>query len=298
MLALLLATAVATASPVFTVKEVAPGVFAAITDPNAEPGSGNAGFVVGSESVLAVDAFADAAAAQKLIEAIRARTPLPIRFAVLTHFHTDHVGGSSAWKQAGAVIVAHDNVRAWIRREWQPDRPPERRALDRALPLPDVTFGDAISIDLGGRRVDVVHREGHSGSDAVVGVPDAKVIFTGDLFSRRCIPGVDYARIDPWIGTLDAVLRESPDSLFVPGHGEPGRALDVRGFRDYLSSLRQDVARAIGEGLAGDALVEKVRTQLATRYKSWSGFGEVGRNIVQTERELKGTKAYPPEPPR
>jgi glyoxylase-like metal-dependent hydrolase (beta-lactamase superfamily II) len=283
----------------FTVTEVAPGVFAAVASTAEDSPHGNGGFVVGSEAVLVVDSFATAEAAERLIAEVRARTSLPIRFAVLTHFHSDHTGGSAAYAKAGAAVLAHENVRAWVRREWQTDLASEQKSRYAALRLPDVTFRDRVSIDLGGRMriVDAVHQPGHSGSDSLVLVPDAKVVFTGDLFSKRCIPGTTFARTDAWIATLDDLLRAYPDWTFVPGHGETGKALDVRSFRDYLTGLRQAVARALYDGKSGAALLEAVKAQMAVRYKSWAGFEEIDRNIADTERELTGTKAYPPAPP-
>jgi len=287
-------TPVPAAAP-FTVSEVAPGVFAAISDPASD--SGNAGFVVGSDAVLVVDTFATPEAARRLLLEIRARTPLPIRFAALTHLHTDHMGGSAAFARAGAVVLAHENVRAWAHREFQDGLTPEQRARYAALRLPDVAYRDRVSLWLGDRRVEIAHLPGHSGSDSVVRVPDARVVFTGDLFSRRWLPYLGLARTNAWLETLDTLLKDYPDATFVPGHGGTGRALDVRAFRDYVNGLRLAVARALHDGKSGAALVEAVKPQLAARYGSWVGFEEgVDGNIADVELELTGTKAYPPAP--
>jgi cyclase len=294
----LFAAVLAAGEPGFTISQVSPGVFAAISDPNDARAGGNAGFVIGAESVLDVDAAGSVEGGERLLSEIRSRTKLPIRFSVLTHFHSDHMGGTAVFAKAGATVLAHENVRAWARREWQPDLDADARARYAGLRLPDVTYRDRVTIDLGGRTVDVFHRPGHSGSDALVRVPDAKILFTGDLFSKRSIPGLNYARTDEWIATLDALLRDYPDWTFVPGHGPVAKALDVRFFRDYLVGLRLAVARALKDGRSGAALLETVREQMAVRYKSWTGFEEVDRNIAEVEKELTGTKVYPPAPPR
>ena len=297
LIALILAVQIATPSPrSFEVKEVGPGVFAAIADAADESSLGNAGFVVGSEAVLVVDAFATPEAAQRLLSAIRSRTPLPVRFAVLTHFHRDHMGGSAVFAKAGATVLAHENVRAWARREWQTDLTEKQRAQYAALRLPDVTYRDRVSLWLGDRAVEVFHRAGHSGSDSIVSVPDARVVFGGDLVQNSSIPAMTVANSDAWVTTLDGLLRAYPDATFVPGHGRPGKALDVRFFRDYLRGLRLAVTRAMGEGKSGSDLVEAVKPQLAERYARWPGFERVDRNIADMEAELKGTKAYPPAP--
>lgn len=293
------ATATATASdpPRFRVEEAAPGVFAAIADPADARTLGNAGFVVGSEAVLVVDAFASEAAAERLLAEIRSRTKLPIRFAALAHFHSDHMGGAAVFARAGAVVVAQENVRAWARREWQPGLDAAARARYAALRLPDVTFRDRITVQLGDRSVEMFHRPGHSGSDALIAVPDAKVLFGGDLVLRRTLPGLTFADTAAWVKTLDELIREHADWTFVPGHGAIARALDVRLFRDYLNGLRNAVARAVQDGKSGAALVETVKPQLAARYGTWAEFSEAAQNIADVESELKGTKAYPPAPP-
>src|SRR5262245_32686843 len=173
-------------APPFALKEIAPGVFAAITDPKAEPTLGNAGFVIGSDGVLVVDTFTTAEPAEKLLAEIRAKTPRPVRYVVNTHFHRDHLGGNAVFARVGAIILAHENVRAWARREWQADLTPEQRARYASLTLPDVTFRDETSVWLGDRKVEILHRPGHTGSDAIVIVPDAKVVFGGDLVLKNC----------------------------------------------------------------------------------------------------------------
>ena len=295
--AALAAVAAASGPPRFQVEEPAPGVFAAIADPTDARTLGNAGFVVGSDAVLVVDAFASEEASERLLSEIRSRTKLPIRFAVETHFHSDHMGGAGVFARAGAVVVAHANVRAWARREWQAGLDAAARARYANLRLPDVTFRDRLTVQLGGRSVEIFHRPGHSGSDALVAVPDAKVLFGGDLVQRRTLPGLTFADTAAWVETLDALIRDHPDWTFVPGHGAIARALDVRLFRDYLNGLRNAVGRAMQDGRSGAALVDAVKPQLAARYGTWAEFSEAAANIADVESELKGTKAYPPAPP-
>jgi cyclase len=290
MTALLLAACLAVPEtappPPFALKEAAPGVFAAITNPRDEPTLGNAGFVIGSEGVLVVDTFTTPEAAERLLAEIRAKTTQPVRFVVNTHFHRDHLGGNAVFTRAGALVLAHENVRAWARREWQTDLTPEQRSRYASLTLPDVTYRDRTSVWLGNRKVEILHRPGHTGSDSVVIVPDPPVVFGGDLVLKNCT--------DAWVATLDELLRDYRSAVFVPGHGDVARPLDVRFFRDYVNGLRLAVARAKREGKTGAALVEAVHPQLASRYSGWTWFEHVDGSIADVEAELNGTKAYPP----
>jgi cyclase len=296
LLAAVLAAPVAAASPRFSIKEVAPGIFAAVANPADESSLGNAGFVVGPDAVLVVDTFATPGAAEELFAVIRRRTPLPVRWVVDTHRHGDHIGGNAVFGAAGATILAHENVRARAVTEPRDGTSPAETPARAGARLPDVTYRDAATVWLGNRRIDLLARAGHTGSDSIVAVPDARVVFAGDLFSREAIPNLAEARVDAWIETLDGLLRGYPDATFVPGHGQPGKALDVRFFRDYLRGLRLAVARAMREGKSGAALVAAVKPQLAERYARWTWFEHVESNITDMEAELKGTKAYPPAP--
>lgn len=298
LLAAMFAAQVAAASPRLSIQiqEVAPGVFAAVANPADESSLGNAGFVVGPDAVLVVDTFATPGAAEELYAEIRRRTPLPVRWVVDTHQHGDHIGGNAVFGAAGATILAQENVRARAAPELRNERTPAETTARARVRLPDVTYRDAATVWLGTRRIDLLARPGHTGSDSIVVVPDARVVFAGDLVGRETIPNLADARVEAWIETLDGLLRGYPDATFVPGHGQPGKALDVRFFRDYLRSLRLAVSRAMREGKSGAALVEAVKPQLAERYARWTWFEHVGRNIADMEAELKGTKAYPPEP--
>ena len=184
-----------------------------------------------------------------------------------------------------------------LRREWQPDVPAAKREALSRVPLPDLTYRDGVTVWLGDRRVDVLVRPGHTGGDSIVKVPDAKVIFTGDLVLKNAVPNLSDARTDAWIETLDGLLRDEPSATFVPGHGDVARPLDVRFFRDFLAGLRLSVARARAEGKSGAALVEAVRADLAKRYARWTWFEYVDRSIKAQEQELAGTKALPPASP-
>src|SRR5437870_5308937 len=89
--------------PFFTLHDLGSGVWAAVAVPGSGAGS-NAGFIIGEDGVIVVDTFQSAAAAARLLSAIRERTTLPIRFVVNTHYHLDHVAGNGVFHDAGAQI--------------------------------------------------------------------------------------------------------------------------------------------------------------------------------------------------
>jgi glyoxylase-like metal-dependent hydrolase (beta-lactamase superfamily II) len=279
-------------------QQVAPGVYAAI-DQGTRAGA-NAGFVIGDDGVAVVDSFQYPAVAETLLAEIRKLTPLPVRYLINTHHHIDHVAGESVFKRAGAVIVAQRNVFGWIRTEnltfFGPDKPKER-AMVEALPLPDLLVDGSLTIRLGGRRLELRALPGHTGGDLVVAVPDADVLFCGDLMWRRTAPSLIDATVSKWIATL-ADLQHRPGAaayIYVPGQGDVARLVDVADFQHYLEELTAAVRTAMAAGAKGDDLVAAALPQLKASYGSWVLFEDhVSKEIIFMAAELSGIKRVPP----
>ena len=281
----------------FTVHEIGKGIWAAIAEPGSGTGS-NSGFIAGDDGVLVVDSFEDPDAAKALLKVIHEKTPLPVRYVVNTHYHLDHVAGNGIYQAAGAVIMAQRNVRAWERTEnlkfFGDKITPAQRTMVQAYVLPDVLYRDGIDVHLGNRDVVVRVLPGHTGGDSIVVVPDAGVVFTGDLFWDHSLPNLIDANTRAQIHTNDVFLKDYPTATFVPGHGAIGRAADVRAFRDYLVALRQAITKAEGKGESGIALQQDVLNQLQGTYGTWNYFDHFApRNIAQTIAELAGKKSLP-----
>jgi glyoxylase-like metal-dependent hydrolase (beta-lactamase superfamily II) len=283
----------------FTLKQVGPGVYAAINGPEHKAGA-NAGFVIGDDGVLVVDSFFNPDAARALVAEIRRITPKPIRYLVNTHYHLDHTAGDQVLRDAGAIIIAHRNVRGWLRTEnvhLFGDRiTPALRAEIAALPLPDVTTDADLTVWLGGRKVVVETVLGHTGGDLSVAVPDAKVLFTGDLLWRQIAPNLIDGSVKEWTAT-DARFAAMPNAahtLFVPGHGDVADVKDVREFRGYLLDLRKLVAEGRKVGLEGDALAAAVMPKLRRLYPDWAISDRAAAAEVRyMADELAGTKRRP-----
>ncbi|HXB20940.1 MAG TPA: MBL fold metallo-hydrolase [Candidatus Solibacter sp.] len=297
LLALFSSVAFCTDPPDFTVKKIGDGVYAAVSPDSSKAGS-NAGFIVGSNGVAVVDTFQDAAPAKDLLAEIRKITELPIRYVINTHYHLDHTGGNAVFAQAGATILAHRNVRAWERTEnlkfFGKDPKPEARARVEALVLPDMLYSEAVDLYLGSRLVQVRYMLGHTGGDSVVIVPDANVVFGGDLVWQKHLPNLIDASTDLWIKTLDKLLANHPKATFVSGHGDVANVEDVRDFRNYIATLREDIAKAQGLGKSGQELTDSVEAALKPKYGDWGFFSYfVKRNIEMTAAELTGQKKLP-----
>ena len=129
-------------------------------------------------------------------------------------------------------------------------------------------------------------------------IPDAKVVFAGDLFWRNMLPNLIDASTKPWIDTLDVLAKTEADATFVPGHGDVGNAQDVTAFREYLATLRKLVSGAQALRKSGDALADAVIPALSDKYSRWDSFESVARpNILETDAELSGKKRIPQAQP-
>lgn len=307
----------------FQLVKVADGVYAAIAKPGGLA-SGNAGFVVGDGGVMIVDTFFTPAALEELIGEIQTQTQLPIKFAINTHYHLDHTGGNQVLVARGVPIIAHDNVAIWQtakNKRFLPapedlekrkadtakklaDLPEDQR--DKRAPLeaqlrrlsamqaikltnPTMTFGSgAVHLYLGKREVILFTLPGHTGGDVLAYLPDANVVFTGDMGWSKTLPNLVDATVSDWITSLDKILKEYPTAKFIPGHGEVATAAELRDFRDYLDDLRTRVKQAIADGLT----IEQARAQLKLpeKYKGLAFQNFAQPNVEDMYKELKGTK--------
>jgi glyoxylase-like metal-dependent hydrolase (beta-lactamase superfamily II) len=280
----------------FKLQQVGPGVYAAIGGPMA---GSNAGFVVGEDGVLVVDTFFYPDAAKALLGEIRKVTDKPIRYVINTHYHIDHVSGDAVFKAAGATIIAHRNVPGWIHGEnvhlmgGDKIRPEVRAQIDALIP-PDRTVDKATVLTLGKRRIELRPVTGHTGGDLEVSVPEAKVLFAGDILWNHVGPTTIDGRITTWTRDLANLEALPGAAVFVPGHGELATAKDVDDMKRLFEDLTRLTREARQAGLSGDALVQSVAPKLIALHPDWA---RIERNApilaAQMDQELAGTKRVP-----
>jgi glyoxylase-like metal-dependent hydrolase (beta-lactamase superfamily II) len=307
----------------FQLVKVAEGVYAGIAKPGGLA-SGNAGFIIGDGGVLIVDTFFTPIAVEELIGEIGKLTNQPIKYAVNTHYHLDHTGGNQVLAARNVPIIAHDNLMTWQttkNRRFLPapeelqkrradaakqlgetpeDQKDKRAQLERQvrrfdamlsikLTNPTITFSAGTThLYLGTREVLLFSLPGHTGGDVLVFVPDANVMFTGDMGWAKTLPNLVDATVNDWVPSLDKILTNHPGSKFVPGHGDVATATEIRDFRDYLDDLRSRVKKAIADGLTIEQAKEQLK--LPDKYKSLAFQNFAQPNVEDMYKELKGTK--------
>ena len=223
-------------------------------------GDPNTGVIIGDDSVMVIDAQATPVMAQKVIERIRGVTDKPVKYVVLSHYHAVRVLGASAY--GASEIIASETCRAMIHERGQEDWDSEFGRFPRlfqaaesipGLTWPTVTFKDRMTLHLGRRRVDLLHLgRAHTAGDIVAWVPDAGVMFSGDIVEYRSACYCGDAHFDDWPGTLDAIAALRPEALS-PGRGDAlvgaarvAEAIELT--RDFLASTYRPVAQVAARG--------------------------------------------------
>ena len=210
---------------------------------------GNIGVSVGDDGVIIIDdEFAPLT--PKITAAIRALSDKPLRFVLNTHWHFDHTGGNENLGNAGAVIVAHDNVYKRMSTEqfiefFKMKLPPSPKAA-----LPVITFTDSVTFRLNGDELNGYHvKHAHTDGDMIVRFRKANAVHMGDIYFSFMYPFIDLgsggsvrgvlAAVDGVLGTIDDNTR------IIPGHGPISSKKDLRAYRDMLARVSANISRLI-----------------------------------------------------
>jgi glyoxylase-like metal-dependent hydrolase (beta-lactamase superfamily II)/cyclopropane fatty-acyl-phospholipid synthase-like methyltransferase len=260
--------------------QIADGIYAA-----RGFGGSNVLFVVTAGSVVVIDTGESVGAASAALAELRKTCPLPISHIIYTHHHGDHIGGARALYSPGTHVVAHralpeeitrhDLVRAYRRQRLadpldeagsEPGTTSAASPQDGYVP-PDILFDDHHRFEEGGIAFELCHAPGETTDHVAVWLPDAKVLFPGDLFTNSFpLLGGPLSPSQPvlaWAESLDRLRALRPEHL-VPSRGRSlaGAAAIDAALGCYAEAIRfihAETVRGINAGLDLEQIRRRVR---------------------------------------
>jgi glyoxylase-like metal-dependent hydrolase (beta-lactamase superfamily II) len=257
--------------------EIGPGLFAYTAQ-----GDPNSGIIVGDDGCIVVDAQATPAMARDVVARVAEVTDKPIKYVVLSHYHAVRVLGASAYGAQG--IVASDETYRLIQERGQQDWDSEYGRFPRlfrdaesipGLTWPTQTFETAMTVFLGKRRVDIMAiGAGHTSGDIVAYVPDAQVMFSGDLVEYHSACYCGDAHLREWPQTLDAIRDIDPRAL-VPGRGDAlvgqGTVREAIAMtRDFVQTLYGAAEMSVAKGRSLPETFKATREVMDPKFSSFA----------------------------
>lgn len=260
-----------------TFSEIGPDLYAFTAE-----GDPNSAVIVGDDGCIVFDAQATPALANKVIERVRTVTDKPIKYVVLSHYHAVRVLGASAFH--AEAVVASTETRRLVAERGQQDWDSEFGRFPRlfqgsesipGLTWPTLTFEGEMSIFLGKREVRLMQLgAGHTSGDIVAWVPDAEVMFSGDLieYHSACYCGDAYLR--EWPATLNEILEFNPKAI-APGRGDAlkGTATTREAIamtRDFVSTLYGAAEISVAKGRSLKETMAACREVMDPKFSSFA----------------------------
>jgi len=250
---------------------------------------GNIGLMAGDDAAFVVDdQFAPLT--PKILAAIKAITPQPVRFVMNTHWHFDHTGGNENMGQAGALIFAQENVRKRMSTDQFIEAFKLKQPASPRGALPVVTFTDTVTFHLNGDSIVVFHvAPAHTDGDAMVMFTKANVVHTGDVFISAGFPFVDRSSGGTIHGIIAGTERllavTNAETKIIPGHAPLSDRARVKAYHDMLVVMRDRMRKEIA---AKHTIDQVLASKITAEYdKEWPNGRERFLRILFQELSAK-----------
>jgi glyoxylase-like metal-dependent hydrolase (beta-lactamase superfamily II) len=254
----------------------------------------NIGIIGGTRAVLVVETGIGTANAEQVLAFASEVAKGRRLYLTTTHFHPEHAFGAHVFADQATYLVNRaqaDDLKTkgpgYLEMFRGFGGPIARRLDGVPVPTPDVVYDDTgYDVDLGGRTVRLRPTgRGHTKGDQVVEVPDAGVLFTGDLAETgqfAIFPWFPPYDTDVsgvrWLAVMDGLAATAP-RVVVPGHGGLGGPQVLADVRDYLRELRDETWLRRDSAMSEDAIVAEVRALLIERHPEWAGQEWIERGV-------------------
>jgi cyclase len=273
------------------VEEVSEGIYAYL-QPDGQWGLNNPAFFVGSRAVTLIDTCFTQRRTQALLDAVHGISDRPIATLFNTHEHGDHTWGNFLLPES-TTIVGHERCRQGMLEGGLATQAvfPGVEWGDIVLRPPTVTFADHLTLWVDSLRLEATYvGPAHTTSDAILWVPQRRVLFSGDLVFNGGTPFVLMGSVK---GSLTALqqLKGLGAETIVPGHGPvagPG-VLD-----EQIAYLRHVQTIAAGARPAGLSPLDAAREAGLGPFAAWHDPERIVGNLARAYAELAGAEPGAP----
>jgi glyoxylase-like metal-dependent hydrolase (beta-lactamase superfamily II) len=245
----------------------------------------NIGIIGGTHSVLIVETGMGPRNAEKVLAFAADYAKGRQLYLTTTHFHPEHAFGAQVF--AGQATYLVDKAQAddlavkgpgYIGMFRGLGEPVARQLEGVELATPDVVYDESYDLDLGGRVVQLrATGRAHTKGDQVITVPDAGVMFTGDLVETgqfAIFPWFPPHDTDVsgtrWITVMERLAAAHPQ-VVVPGHNDIDGPQLLTDIHDYLTLLRDETWRRQDSAMSEDTIAEEVADLMMKRHPDWEG---------------------------
>jgi len=248
---------------------------------------GNVGVSAGEDGVYIIDdkfsRFAD-----QILFRIREISDEPVRFVLNTHLHGDHTGANAEMKETGAIVFAHDNVRARMASNFEKNTPETERPAPGEEVWPTLTFSETATLHFNGQTATAHHvPKAHTDGDSMVVFMPANIVHMGDNYFNGLFPFVDIdsgGNLEGMITAQDKVLSlVDEETKIIPGHGPMATKADLEASREILVDILAQVRNAKDSGMSLEETQEAVTLD---EYKDLSSFIDQKGMVAQAYRSL------------
>jgi len=237
--------------------------------------------IVGDDGVMVIDTQATPHMAAQVVERIRSVTDKPVKFIVLSHYHAVRVLGAAAYR-AGNVIASrltYEMIAERGQQDWESEfgrfpRLVEGHESIPGLTGPTIVFDDRLTVDLGNRKVEIMHvGKGHTQGDTIAWLPEQRILFAGDLAEYGATPYTGDAHLTDWPATLQR-LRDMKPERMVPGRGDAlldpaqcDEALEMT--RAFITDLFDTAKEGRNKGWDLKRVFDACKQRMDAKYGGW-----------------------------
>jgi glyoxylase-like metal-dependent hydrolase (beta-lactamase superfamily II) len=282
--------------------ELGDGLYAYL-QPDGGWGWSNAGLITAGGTSLLVDTLFDLKLTQDMLDAMASVTERsPIEQAFNTHGNGDHWFGNSLLPDRIPIIAsarAIEDMKAApaaavnvlfneldLGPEFEAFAARAMRKFDFASVierLPTKSFEGQHELSVGDREVRLIELgPAHTLGDTIAHVPDADVVFTGDLLFIEGTPIMWDGPVSNWLAACDRIL-DLRAPVIVPGHGPVTDESGVRDVQRYLTYVSDESRKRFDAGMDEHAAADDIDL---TDFRDWGDPERIAVNVATIYREL------------